>query len=100
MSDPFDSWASNHINKDWEYLEVQNPGNGCMPPFGYTPDGSEARKKRFSDFSNLKEACRGMCALVVTTVLTIGVDFPQDLKVATQEERPHAMQQHTPRVTT
>ena len=42
---------------------------------------------------------RGMGALVVTTVLTIGVDFPQDLKVATQEERPHAMQQHTPRVT-
>ena len=40
-----------------------------------------------------------MGALVVTTVLTIGVDFPQDLKVATQEERPHAMQQHTPRVT-
>ena len=44
--------------------------------------GDSNQKKRFSDFSNLKEACRGKAALIVTTVLAIGVDFPQDLKVA------------------
>ena len=44
--------------------------------------GDSNQRERFSDFSNPKEAWRGLFAVITTTVMSIGIDVPQDIKVA------------------
>ena len=44
--------------------------------------GDSDQEKRFAHFSNPRDAWRPLCAIVATTVKAIGVDIPQEIKVA------------------
>ena len=44
--------------------------------------GDSNQQERFEHFSDLVTHWRGLCVIVVTTVLAIGVDIPADIKVA------------------
>ena len=44
--------------------------------------GDSNQRERFEHFSDLRAHAQGLCAIVVTTVLAIGVDIPQGVRVA------------------
>jgi hypothetical protein len=44
--------------------------------------GDSNQRERFEHFSDLRAHAQGLCAIVVTTVLAIGVNIPQDITVA------------------